>query len=116
MIGKQLTSHQPPATTHLLLLVDVHELGVNNIVLGFRFAGSISIGATWCGTTLRRRATRLAGGFVHGLGQFVAGRFQLGSGLVDAFDAALGHRFLGLGERVLHGLGVVGADFVAMLL
>src|SRR5580704_14922774 len=98
----------------LLLVVDVHELGVNHVVLGLGLTtrGSVAIGAR----STRWRRARLAGGFVHGFGQFVTGRLQFRSGLIDTVDAALLHRLLGLCERFVHRFGVVGADFIAMLL
>src|SRR5215469_2495548 len=98
---------------YLLLVFYVHELSIDNVVLGFGFLRALSAVGRTLLTTRRRR---LAGRLVHRLGQLVARRLELRRSLVNLVDTAFLHRFLGLIERVFHRLGIGRADFIAMLL
>ena len=68
----------------LLLVVDIHELGVDDVV--FVLLALVAAGRAAVGRRARRRrpAPGWDGGFVHGFGQFVAGGGQPVDGGVDA--------------------------------
>src|ERR1035441_7356487 len=68
----------------LVLVVDVHEFGVNHVVFTLT---AVAIAGGRAFATGRRRllatAGLLGGRFVHGLGQFVAGGGEAVDGAVD---------------------------------
>src|ERR1700722_18493846 len=100
----------------LLLVVDVDELGIDNVVFVFLLLGagasSIPTGRSALSTTAGSPGLR----FIHRLRQLMAGlRESIGS-LADLFHGAAGHGVARGLHRRLHVFGVVIADLIAMLL
>src|SRR5579871_928865 len=114
---RQAKTPAPPKHAYSLLIVDVHELGVDYVVALLLIArratrAAIRTSGLPSGAGLAARLRRL----VHRLGQLVAGRRQLVRGRVQFIGIAGRDRLLGLLDRLLDVLRFSVGDLRAMLL
>src|ERR1035441_545951 len=104
-------AEHPPYFLLLLLIVDIHEFGVDHVILAFVFGLALAVGGRLLRTTSGRRRA-----LVHGFGQLVAGGGEPIDRRVDLIGIVLVEDFLSLFQSRVDLLGFGFAHLRAMLL